>query len=323
MRVPRRIARVLEEEESFLIAAHIDPDGDALGSALALAYALHALGKKTFLYCRDPVPEFYRFLPGWRRFSSRLGTAIRRDPVLILLDCNSPERAGLGDSRFRKSVVIDHHETESGFGSLRWVVPDAAATGMLVGSVIKALGVPLSRPMAVNLYTAIAVDTGTFRYSNTSEEVLTACAELIEAGAEPDAISVKLYETWAAERFRLLIRVLNTLDIRDGVAMTSVTQKMFSETGTRAEDTENFSNFPRMIDSVDISALLRETGGGLWKVSMRSKGAVNVARVAEHFGGGGHRNAAGCRIKGGLAAVKKALLAKVREQQHKKKRGGA
>jgi len=313
MRAPRRLLRVLEEEASFLIAAHIDPDGDAIGSALALAYALEALGKQTFLYCRDAVPEFYRFLPGWKKFSPRLKTGIRRDPVLILLDCNSPERAGIGDVPFRKSLVIDHHETESGFGSVRWVVPDAAATGMMVFSVIKALGVPLSRPMAYNIYTAIAVDTGTFRYSNTSEAVLRVSAELIEAGAEPDAISVQLYETWALQRFRLLIRVLNTLDIRDRVAVTAVTQKMFAETGTRAEDTENFSNFPRMIDSVDISALLRETGKGMWKVSLRSKGAVNVARVAEHFGGGGHRNAAGCRVKGDLPEVKKALMAKIRE----------
>lgn len=323
MRVPRRLVSVLEEESSFLIAVHIDPDGDAIGSALALAAALESLKKKTFLYCRDPIPEFHHALPGWRKFSSRLQSGLRKDPVLILLDCNSPERAGLGDRRFRMSVVIDHHETESGFGTVRWIVPGAAATGMMIFSLLRPLGVAITRPMAVTLYTAIAVDTGTFRYSNTSAEVLRASAELIAAGAEPDVISEHLYETWEERRFRLLVEVLNTLTITDRVAMTAVTLEMFERTGAKAEDTENFSNFPRMIGSVDISTLFRETARGMWKVSLRSKGTANVARVAEQFGGGGHRNAAGCRIRGDLATVQGAVLQKIGELRTRKKRSGS
>lgn len=313
MRVPKKLSSGLLNEDCFLIATHINPDGDALGSSLALAEALASHGKKTFLYDRDPVPKYYRFLPGHRKFSNDLKKALRTDPVLVLLDCNSPERAALDGVTFRKTVVIDHHETERDFGDLRWVEKDAAATGMLVYALIRSFGLQVTRSMATNLYAAIAVDTGTFRYSNTTEEVLRTAAELVTAGAEPNAIAEYLYETWDYGRFRLFLLVMNTLEKQDGVAVVHVTADMFRQTGTTAEDTENFANLPRRIDDVKVAALFRETGSGEWKASLRSKGAANVARIAEQFGGGGHRNAAGFRIKGDFATAKKALLKALRK----------
>ncbi|MDA8083936.1 MAG: bifunctional oligoribonuclease/PAP phosphatase NrnA [Nitrospiraceae bacterium] len=319
MRVPGRLVSALRKEERYLIATHISPDGDALGSSLALAEALSSIGKKVVLYDRDPVPRNYQFLPGWKKFSADLKKALRDDPVLVILDCNGPERAALEGISFRKTIVIDHHETERNFGDLRWVEKEAAATGIMIHALIKSLGIGITPSMAGSLYTAIAVDTGTFRFSNTSAPVLRAAAELVTAGAEPNAIAEYLYETWDSRRFRLFVMAMNTMERIDGVAIIHVTSDMFSESGASAEDTENFANLPRRIDDVRIAAMFRQTGPGEWKASLRSKGTVNVARIAEQFGGGGHKNAAGFRIKADLATAKRLLRDAVRKTRRSDK----
>lgn len=308
MKIPREIVSVLKKEKVFLLATHLNPDGDAIGSALALSSALESMGKEVHVYNKDLVPEFFKFMPGNKRFRSDLKNCLAQKPVLILLDCNSPERAGLEKYSFRMSVVIDHHETERDFGDVRWVVPSAAATGLMVFYLIKAVGVRVTSDMAINLYTAVAVDTGTFRYSNTSSEVLRASAELIEAGANPAFVSECLYERWEENRFALLVMTLNNLEIKSNVAVMHITKNMFEKTGTKPEDTDNFSNLPRMIKSVKIAALFRDMGNGFWKASLRSKGNVNVAKIAELYGGGGHKNAAGFKIKGSLKSAKEKLL---------------
>jgi phosphoesterase RecJ-like protein len=313
MKIPKEIISIFNKGKVFLIASHINPDGDALGSSLALSSALESRGKKVYVYNKDHVPQFYKFMPGCKRVKTGLKNIISQNPVLVLLDCNSPERAALENYSFKKSVVIDHHETESDYGDIRWVVPSAAATGLMVFCLIKAMGVALTNDISTNLYTAIAVDTGSFRYSNTSSEVLTASAELIEAGAKPAFISECLYERWERNRFDLLVRTLNNLEIINNVALMHITEDMFEKTGTLPEDTENFSNFPRMIKTVKIAAIFRDIGGGLWKASLRSKGDVNVAELAELYGGGGHKNAAGYNTKGSLKSVKEQFLLAVKE----------
>ncbi|HTR45088.1 MAG TPA: DHHA1 domain-containing protein, partial [Thermodesulfovibrionales bacterium] len=154
---------------------------------------------------------------------------------------------------------------------------------------------------------AIVVDTGTFRYSNTTAEVLRVAAELVDAGADPEAIAVNLYETWPEARFRLLLMVLDTLEIIDRIAITHVTKGMFAETGTMPEDTEHFSNFPRMIGTIAVSVFFREEEDG-WKVSLRSRGEIDVAATAQGFKGGGHRNAAGFNIKADLETAKARVI---------------
>lgn len=306
MNVPEELIRLVLREKRFLIATHINPEGDALGSSLALSMALESLGKETVVYDRDRVPGSYRFLPGHERFTSVLTQQAADGAPLILLDCNEPDRAGLDDIRISYSAVIDHHETEKGFGDIRWIEPGAAAAGLMVFHLIKGLGVPISRDMAMNLYTALAIDTGTFRYSNVTSDVLRTAAELVDAGADPAAVAVGLYETWSRGRFSLLIEVLNTLEISDRTAITVASREMFTRTGTSGEDTENFANFPRMMRDIEVSAFFRETEDG-WKVSLRSRG-LNVARVAARFNGGGHRSAAGYRVKGDLRSAKKTLI---------------
>lgn len=307
MRIPRNLLAAIRREDTFLIAAHIDPDGDAIGSALAFSAALETMGKKTFVYSRDPIPQYYRFLPGHEKITARLKEVIKKDPVLVLLDCNSPARAAIDKYGFRRSLVIDHHEIENDFGDIRWVDREAAAAGMMIYRLLKALHIKLTREMATNLYTAISVDTGTFRYSNTSADVLRASAELVDAGAEPNVIATNLYETWDYRRFRLLIMALSTFELKDKIAMIHVTKDMFRKTGTSSEDTEHFSNFPRMIGSIKMAVMLRELEDGAWKVSLRAKGGMNVARIAASFGGGGHRNAAGFIMKADLKTVKETL----------------
>lgn len=308
MKIPKKIISVLNTEKAFLLATHVNLDGDAIGSALALASALESLGKEVHVYNKDHVPGLYRFMPGYKKFKTSLKNILTQEPVLVLLDCNSPERAALEEYSFRRSVVIDHHETERDYGDVRWVAPSAAATGLMVFHLIKALEISFTSDMAINLYTAIAVDTGTFRYSNTSSGVLKAGAFLIDAGANPAFIAEHLYDRWEEKRFALLRMALNNLEMRNGVAVMYVTNDMFRKTDTSPEDTENFSNFPRMIRTVKLAALFRDMGNGSWKASLRSKGDVNVAKIAELYGGGGHKNAAGFKIRGNLESVKEKLF---------------
>jgi phosphoesterase RecJ-like protein len=334
VKIPRKLLAFLKGKDNFFIATHINPEGDALGSAVALSMALESQGKKTVVYDRDIVPEFYRFLPGHERFKNSTLDLQPSAFNLILLDCNSLERAGIDGLSFKYSAVIDHHEpaplcqpryrehgrggarpgTEENFGDIRWVEPEAAATGMMIFYLIKEIGLKITRDIAINLYSAIAVDTGTFRYSNTTAEVLKVGAELIAAGANPAYISNHLYETWSNERFALLIMALNSIEIRDEIAMTVVTTRMYKKTGTGPEDTENFSNFPRMMKDIKISAFFREIGNNYWKVSLRSRGDINVATVAALFKGGGHRNASGYKIKASLESAKESLIKVVKSE---------
>lgn len=311
MRIPPKLISFLREKDKFFIATHINPEGDALGSSLALSMALETLGKSTLVYDRDPVPEFYKFLPGYERFVRSSSHIIPSTFNLVLLDCNTPERAGIEGLHFKHSTVIDHHETETDFGNIKWVESKAAATGMMIFYLIKKLRIKVTKEIATNLYTAIAIDTGTFRYTNTTADVLRVAAELVEAGANPALISNSLYETWSEKRFLLLTMALNTLEIRENVAFTFVTKDMYKKTGAGPEDTENFSSYPRMMKDVKISAFFREIGDNHWKVSLRSKREINVAEIAARFDGGGHKNAAGYKIKASIESAKESLLAQI------------
>ncbi len=317
MRVPEELVETLKAEDSFVIASHVNPEGDALGSSIALALALRSLGKSVRVYNADGVPGMYGFLPYSGLVSERVEREVLEDSVLLIVDCNDLERAGLKDGRCRKVLVVDHHQTAGDFGDVRWIEAASPAAGLMVFHLIKSLGLEIDQPMAVNLYTALAVDTGTFRYDNTTAETLRVAAELVEAGADAGEISRRLYESWSMNRFMLLVSALRTLEITEAggvtVAVTTISRDMFEETGTDGTDTENFTNFPRMVGSVAISAMFREIGGGCWKASLRSRGDCDVSAVALHFGGGGHRNAAGFKACGDIGEIKAEFLEFVRK----------
>lgn len=283
--------------------------------------ALEKMGKRSILVCRDTVPQQYAFLPGMDRFltfdtvnSSKIDPASYKN--LVLVDCNEIKRTGLEKSvlahvKFDTFAAIDHHVIESPFGDVTWIVPEITATGMMVYRLIRALGVSLTQQMATNLYAGLVVDTGNFRFPNTSSEVLRVAADLAEAGAKPSLIYTAINESWSEGRFRLFVKMMGTLHINKGVAVTHITKKMFEETGTTADDTENFASFTLIMKDIKIAVFVREVDVDYYKVSLRSVEEINVQKVAAFYGGGGHKNAAGCTVKGELGKVKVELIKKL------------
>ncbi|MBN2653934.1 MAG: bifunctional oligoribonuclease/PAP phosphatase NrnA [Nitrospirae bacterium] len=304
----------LKSSDNFIIAVHFDPDGDCLGSASALSEALRSIGKKTTLFCETTVAAPYNFMPGSEEFKrpdqfSSQGVSSASFDSLIVVDANSLSRVVKNQNKeffsdFKgRSAVIDHHETESSFGDIKWIEPHMPATGMMVHSLIKEMGIQITESMALNLYTAIVVDTGNFRFDNVNSDVLLAASELAAAGAVPSRIYSELYESWSTNRLELFKSVIATLTIDEGIAFMYASKKMFDESGADAGDAENFVSFPRVAKKLKAQVFLREVGERHYKASLRSKGDINVARVAEKFGGGGHKNAAGCVIKDDFEAA--------------------
>lgn len=317
---PEELLDFLKKQDRYLIAMHRNPDGDAIGSASALALILRRLGKQTAVFCQDRVPEHYRFLPESAHVLSpeafaENGQLIRHYEHLVLVDCNDLHRvtthsgSGLLErNSWQKTLVIDHHATPSSFGDIRWIEADAAATGLMVLALADALDVPLTEAIATNLYAAMVVDTGNFRFENTSADVLYAAARLASAGANPTSVCRAIYESWSSGRLALFGKVLSTFEMIGSVALAFVNLQMFAETGTGPDDTETFVEFLKVNRDAEVALLIRELAPDNFKLSLRAKGTIDVAAVAAHFGGGGHKNAAGCEMRGSLASVKEQIL---------------
>jgi Exopolyphosphatase-related proteins len=305
------ICRVLREKDRFLVACHENPEGDAIGSELALALALRKMGKTATVLNADPVPDNLLFLPG-------AGTVVFADDgskydVAVVVDCGSPERTGRVGQELRKCpllVNIDHHRTNGDLGELALVDPDAAATGLLIHRVLSAMGYEIGLDVATNIYVAVLTDTGSFHYGSSSPEAFEVAGEMVRRGVDPWAVAEQVYETQSALRLRLLGRVLDSLEVfADGrVACITTMREDLREFASGKDALEGFINYPRSIVGVEVAVSLREEEGGVFRVSFRSKGRVDVSAVAARFGGGGHRNAAGCTVPGTLADVKKKVL---------------
>ena len=307
-----RIHDIIRANGSFLITSHERLDGDALGSELALCEMLANLGKKAVVYNQDRTPQMYAFLPDAGVIVNRLGPLEGFDAVFVL-DCSEIERVGDEAPRIagiRQIVNIDHHISNDRYGHLTLTDPEASSTGEMVFRLLDAMGLEITKDMAVNLYTAILTDTGAFRYANTGPRTFAAAGRLLEKGADPAGIAQQVYETFPAVKIRLLARALTTLefDWEGRIAALTVSKSMLDEAGAEWEHTEGFVEYPRSIEGVQVAAFLSEIGEGLYKVSLRSKGRFNVEEVARKFGGGGHINAAACRIEGDAETVKKRLF---------------
>ncbi len=314
-KISSKLLNLIKQSSSFLIVGHINPEGDSIGSSLALALGLKKLGKKDIcVLSKDPVPENLKFLP-WARTIKRRRPA-REFDVVVLVDCNSMERTGFETFRARKTAIIDHHvlpaETAKSpfYTSLSAGIidPGAAAAGLLVFKVLKALKVELDKTIATNLYAAILIDTGGFRYSNSSPESLKTACHLVEAGASPWNISKEIFENIPFRGLKLLGLTLATLERKDGIAWITTTEDMFRETGTTSEDCEEFVDFPRKVKGAEVAIFFRQAGENVYKLSLRSKGKVNVRKIAKSFGGGGHDAAAGCKVTGSLKEVQNKVL---------------
>ena len=293
---------VVQKAETVVIAGHIDPDGDAVGSSLGLALILKRLGKEVVVYNRDAVPYSYEFLPGAELFVDHLPEVC---DLLCLLDCSELERAGrkLVEWRgYKKSLCIDHHLTAVSAADINIVYPQACATGELIYELALCLDPGFRLDVAVNLYTAILTDTGSFRYSNSTPSSFAIAGDLVARGVEPWSVAQEVYESHPVGRIKLLGRVLETLRISSSgkAAAVWITQQMFDETGTNSEFSDGLVNYPRSIAGVEVAFTAREIGSEEYKLSFRSRGTVNVAALAAEFGGGGHHNAAGCLLQGPL-----------------------
>jgi phosphoesterase RecJ-like protein len=306
------VARALVEQDRVLILTHENPDGDALGSALALGEGLESLGKRVRIYCQGVVPEMYSFLSGVDRIAPDPGLPEDWDAVVIL-DCHSLDRVGeaalvMADAPML--IVVDHHVVEGELPPLHVLDTKAAAAGELVFLILTAMDVELSPTMAVSLYTAISTDTGSFSFDNTTAAALQITAELVRLGAEPWSIFQRLHMRRSPERLRLLAMALESLEFHMGgrLGVMTVTREMMSETGTEPEDTDGFVEYPRSVQGVELAALFRENGNGKVKVSLRSGGHADAAALARSFGGGGHFQAAGFGVEERLDLLKKRFL---------------
>lgn len=312
-----RIVDAIEKNRSFLITAHVNPEGDAIGSALALALSLEQMGKKAEVVNRDPLPRQLQFLPAGSLFAQRDEVPEGRD-VLFVVDCGDLGRTGFCNGRrppVKLLINIDHHMTNKNFGDINWIEEKACATAELIYDLICVLPVTMTPDIALCLYTSILSETGSFRYSNTTPRALRIAAELIEEGVDPWMVARKLYECNSLARLRLLGELLlgihKTPDGR--VAWIVVTQELYRKTETSAEDTEDAVAYPRSLEGVEVALLFREIGQNSFKISLRSRGRVNVAEIAARFGGGGHAYAAGCTVSGSLEGVQKTVVDAVEE----------
>lgn len=307
-----RIVAEIAAHGSFLVTAHEGPDGDAVGSVLALGNYLRRLGKEVTVYLRDPLPELYAFLP----LADQVVHAIpdRLFDICFVLDVGEFRRAGEELMNFKgvgKFINVDHHLHCENFGAINLIDPEAAATGVLVYRIIRAAGHEVDYDTALCIYTAVITDTGSFRYSNANQEAFVVSGEMVARGVNAWSVAEKLYESQPQKRLELLALALATLTVapRGDVASITVTLDMYEKSGANAELTDGFINYPRSIRGVEVAIFFREVKPGLIKVGFRSKGKVNVSALSAEFGGGGHHNAAGCEIAGLLEEVREKVFA--------------
>lgn len=298
----------LHQAQHVLIVSHANPDGDALGSTLALGLGLESMGKNVVMYNADPVPYSLRFLPQVERLVRKLPAAGDID-LAIIVDCAQPERVSKEFEKFAPSVplfYIDHHILENIPTAHSCIDPTAAATGHVIYEILTRLKVQITADLATLIYTTLVMDTGFFRYSNTTSSVFQLAATLVEFGAQPAAISQAILENCPRGQMKLLQLVLATLEFHfDGQCASLVlTQQMLEEAQATADMAENFINYPRSVEGVEVAVLFREQESKRYKVSLRSKARVNVSALTKGFGGGGHFHAAGCTLEKTLAEAK-------------------
>lgn len=300
------VLALLKENQSFVLTAHVSPDGDSLGSLLALYEFLTKQGKQVTVVLDDIIPPVYRILPHWDviRTVDEVGS-INAD-LLIVLDASTADRIGrVGTIIHAPTLNIDHHVSNRGFTDYRCLDADAAATGEIIYRLIEEANVPITKEMAINLYTAIATDCGFFRYTNTKPTTMRIGAELLAQGVEPNVIAEAL-EQISMDTMRLTVRALQTMAFfaEGKIAVITVTKDMLAHD----ESTDELITYPRKIEGVDVAVMLKQRDDSSVKVSMRSR-HVDISRIAMQFGGGGHARAAGCSIEGSIEEAREKLLA--------------
>ena len=321
----KKAVDLINKSSNVLITTHTRPDGDACGCIVAISDVLVALGKKAKPLLLSPVPEWYEFL-----FAEKvpvLSEDVKLDQLtegrfgefdlIIIVDTNSFSQLPKFDQYLKQAdkpvLIIDHHVTADGLGDVELVDSDAAATALIVYDLLKYAKWSVTEKIAEALFVAIATDTGWFQFRNTDSRVYRACAELIDAGAEPIEIHESLYQNFSHQRFKLMVAMLNTLELHfEGrYAAQHLLQRDFEQTGATHKDTENLINECQRISTIETAALFVELKDGRFRCSLRSTGGVDVSTIAARFGGGGHKMAAATYLPGPLENAKQLILEEV------------
>jgi bifunctional oligoribonuclease and PAP phosphatase NrnA len=310
------LLEVFRAHPRFLLTSHARPDGDAIGSVLALAEVLDQLGCQADIVLADPVPVTYQALPNLDRIrhtpSADDVDPSRKTPV-ILLECDGIARTGLLGLEGRTLINIDHHASGRNFGSVNWIDEHACAVAAMVYRIAVAADVDITPSMATCLYAAILSDTGAFTYASTTADTFALVHHLAARGANPSQIARDIYHSNPASKIRLLGIALSNLQTEGDLAWTWVTSKDMDRIGAIAEDCEGVVNYLISIAGVESAVFLREVpDASQFRLSIRSKGKLDVARIAEHFGGGGHRSASGCTLDGPLGVATERILTQLR-----------
>ena len=324
----KKAVELINKSNNILLTTHTRPDGDACGAVVAMYDTLTALGKKVELLLLSGIPEWYEFL-----FVEKvpiLGKDVTLDQLkqgrfaepdlIIIVDTNSYSQLPQFDQYLKQNdkpvLVIDHHVTADGLGDVELVDTAAAATSLIVLDLLKYAHWPLTEKIAQALFVAVATDTGWFQFSNTDSRVYRSCAGLIDGGANPTEIYHDLYQNFSFERFKLMMRMLNTLELHlDGrYATQQLLQRDFEQAGAAHEDTENLIDECQRISTVEVAALFVQLEDERVRCSLRSTGTIDVRKIAQKFGGGGHKMAAGVHLAGPLENAKQIIKTEVEKQ---------
>jgi bifunctional oligoribonuclease and PAP phosphatase NrnA len=308
----QRIVDAIRSRQRFVLSSHSRPDGDSIGSQLAMGYALHEMGKTFDVVNADPAPGPLMQFPGVPDI--RIAPAVEGDfDAAIIMECGDLGRTGVkGLDRFLV-INIDHHPGNTAYGSLNWFDASAAACGEMVFELVRALGVPLTPDIATHIYLAILTDTGSFHYSNISPRTFDICRKCLEAGVDPLAVARNVYDSNNMGRLKLFGAVLSAMQIDQTgrIAIVYLDHEMAREAGGTYEDTEGLINLPLTVKEIQAVVFFKQDQGDQYRVSMRSKSEIDIAAVAKQFGGGGHKNAAGCTVSGPIDQLRKLFLEKL------------
>jgi len=311
----QKIVDAIHARQRFVISSHSRPDGDSIGSQLAAAYALRALAKHVTVVNADPAPPPLMQFPGVPEIAiaERVDVAAGDDAAAIIMECGDLARTGVGGLERFFVINIDHHPGNTAYGQVNWFDPGAAACGELVFDLVRALKVPLTLEIATHIYLAILTDTGSFHYSSISPRTFDICRETLEAGVNPVMVARNVYDSNNMGRLKLFGAVLSAMQIDAGgrIAIVYLDHEMARAAGGTYEDTEGLINLPLTVKEIQAVVFFKQIEGEEYRVSMRSKGDIDIGAVAKEFGGGGHKNAAGCTVQGGIDALQKLFLEKI------------
>ena len=309
-----QIVDAIKQRQRFVVSSHSRPDGDSIGSQLAFAYAARALGKDVTLVNRDAAPPPLMTFPGVPTI--QIADAVSGDfDAAVIMECGDIARPGVAGLERYFLINIDHHPGNRGYGAINWFDESAAACGEMVFDLINALGVPMTIEIATHIYLAILTDTGSFHYSSISPRTFDICRQLLEAGVDPVGVARSVYDSSNMGRLKLFGAVLSAMQIDPSgrIAIVYLDHEMARAAGGTYDDTEGLINLPLTVKEIQSVVFFKQNEGNSYRVSMRSKGDIDIGTVAVQHGGGGHKNAAGCSVDGPIDVLRKQFVEEIEQ----------